>query len=262
MKCSLLVLLGILLFCPLRAQEFCGLHNTSFRAGESFTLKVYYNLGKIYVGAGEATLSVTNEKLDGKDIYHITAEGKTYRSYDWIFKVRDTYESFIDTATLQPYKFLRNVNEGGYKILNNVVFDHEANTATSAKAKLTTPRCIQDVISALYYARNIDFNKYKPNDKITFSMYLDDKIYEIYIRYMGKEEVDTRFGKFRAIKFKPLLLKGTAFTGGEQMTVWVSDDENKIPLRIDSPISVGSIKVDMIDYKNLRYAFSSLIDKR
>ncbi|PUZ22090.1 Protein of unknown function [Chitinophaga costaii] len=262
MKRCLLVLLSILLFSAVRAQDFCGLRNTSYRAGEAITLKVYYNLGKIYVGAGEATLVVASEKLDGRDVYHITAFGKTYRSYDWIFKVRDTYESFIDTATLQPYKFLRNVNEGGYKINHDVSFDHEANTATSTKKKITTPHCVQDVISAVYYARNIDFNKYKVNDKITFNMYLDDQVYEIYIRYLGKEEVDTRFGKFRAIKFKPLLLKGTAFTGGEQMTVWVSDDANKVPLRIDSPISVGSIKVDMIEYKNLRYAFTSLIDKR
>ncbi|PUZ28000.1 DUF3108 domain-containing protein [Chitinophaga parva] len=262
MKRCLLVLLGILLLSSARAQDFCGLRNTAYHAGESFTLKVFYNLGRIYVGAGEAVMTINNEKLDGKDVYHIVAAGKTYRSYDWIFKVRDTYQTYIDTATLQPYKFVRDVNEGGYKINANVTFDRESNTATSTKTKITVPHCVQDVVSAVYYARNIDFNKYKVNDKITFSMYLDDQVYEIYIRYLGKEEVDTRFGKFRAIKFKPLLLKGTAFTGGEQMTVWVSDDENKIPLRIDSPISVGSIKVDMIDYKNLRYPFTSLLGKR
>jgi hypothetical protein len=92
-------------------------------------------------------------------------------------------------------------------------------------------------------------------------MFLDDKVYNIYIRYIGKETVETKFGKFRAIKFAPLLIKGTMFEGGEKMTVWVSDDGNKVPLRIDSPISVGSIKVDMVDYKNLRYNFSSLISK-
>ena len=93
-------------------------------------------------------------------------------------------------------------------------------------------------------------------------MFLDDEVYNIYIRYMGKEQVSTRYGTFRAIKFKPLLIKGTIFEGGEQMTVWVSDDGNKIPLRVDSPISVGSIKVDMINYSNLRHALSSLVRKR
>jgi hypothetical protein len=117
------------------------------------------------------------------------------------------------------------------------------------------------VISAIYYARNINFDKYKPGDKIPFNMFLDDKVYNIYIRYVGKEIVETKFGKFRAIKFMPLLIKGTMFEGGEKMTVWVSDDGNKVPLRIDSPISVGSIKVDMVEYKNLRYNFTSLISK-
>jgi Protein of unknown function (DUF3108) len=117
-------------------------------------------------------------------------------------------------------------------------------------------------LSAIYYARNIDFEKYKPDDKIPFTMFLDNEVYNLYIKYLGKETIKTRFGKFNAIKFKPLLVKGTLFEGGEKMTVWVSDDANHVPLRIESPIVVGSVKVDMMGYKNLRYAFSSLISKR
>ncbi|MEK0750762.1 DUF3108 domain-containing protein, partial [Mycobacterium ulcerans] len=96
------------------------------------------------------------------------------------------------------------------------------------------PDCVQDVLSAIYYARNIDYDRYKPGDKIPFSLFLDDEVYDIYIRYLGKEQVNTRYGTFNAIKFKPLLIKGTIFEGGEQMTVWVSDDHNKVPLRVDS----------------------------
>ncbi|ASZ10879.1 DUF3108 domain-containing protein [Chitinophaga pendula] len=263
MRYVLLLLLGLTCIYPARAQqEFCGVTNSSFKTGESITLKVFYNLGRLYVGAGEATFNCSLEKLNGKDVYHVIGDGKTYRTYDWVFKVRDRYESYIDTATMQPLKFVRNVSEGGYKIYNNVVFNQQQNTATSTNGTFKTPDCIQDVISAIYYARNINFDKYKPGDKIPFNMFLDDEVYNIYIRYVGKEEVDTRFGKFKAIKFKPLLIKGTMFQGGEQMTVWVSDDANKVPLRIDSPISVGSIKVDMIDYKNLRYPFTSLLGKR
>jgi hypothetical protein len=247
---------------PVIAQnEPCGITNTSFKAGESITFKVYYNLGKLFVGAGEAVFSCQLEKLNGKDVYHVVGDGKTFRTYDWFFKVRDKYESFIDTATMEPLHFIRNVNEGGYKIYNNVTFNHTQNTATSTNGTFKTPPCVQDVISTIYYARNIDFDKYKPGDKIPFNMFLDDKVYNIYIRYIGKETVETRFGKFRAIKFAPLLIEGTMFEGGEKMTVWVSDDANKVPLRVDSPISVGSIKVDMVAYKNLRFNFSSLISK-
>jgi hypothetical protein len=89
-------------------------------------------------------------------------------------------------------------------------------------------------------------------------MFLDNEVFNMYVRYLGKDDVKTKYGKFRAIKFKPLLIKGTIFEGGEKMTVWVSDDANKIPLRIESPIVVGTVKVDMMGYKNLRYPLSAL----
>src|SRR4029077_15233926 len=136
------------------------------------------------------------------------------------------YETYFDTTHLQPLKFIRNVDEGGYKKLENVTFDRQNNIANTKKGVFKVPNCIQDVISAVYYARNIDFNKYKVNDKIPFSMFLDDEVYSMYLRYLGKETVKTKYGKFKAIKFKPLLVKGTIFEGGEKMTVWVSDDGN------------------------------------
>jgi hypothetical protein len=114
----------------------------------------------------------------------------------------------------------------------------------------------------MYYARNINYENMKPGDKIPFSMFLDNQVYDLYIRYVGKETIKTKYGKFRAIKIKPLLIKGTIFEGGEKMTVWVSDDANHIPVRVESPISVGSVKVDMMDFKNRRTPMSSLISPR
>ncbi|WP_212000062.1 DUF3108 domain-containing protein [Chitinophaga sp. HK235] len=263
MRYLLLILLSIACITPAHAQnDFCSIRNNSFNAGESITFKVMYNLGKMYVGAGEAVFTVNLERFANRDVYHITGDGRTFRAYDWIFKVRDKYETFLDTATMQPLKFLRNVNEGGYKIYNNVVFNQAAHQAVSTNGTFTVPPCVQDVISAIYYARNIDFSKAQEGDKIPFAMFLDDQVYNIYIRYLGKEEVNTRFGKFRAIKFKPLLIKGTIFEGGEKMTVWVSDDANKVPLRVESPISVGNIIVDMVNYSNLRHPFTSLLRQR
>ncbi|WP_344981699.1 DUF3108 domain-containing protein [Compostibacter hankyongensis] len=245
-----------------QAQNFCGLSNISFQPGEKITLKVYYNLGSIFVGAGEATFNTTLEQMKGRPVYHVVGEGRTYGSYDWIFKVRDRYETYVDTANLLPLRFIRNINEGGYKKHEDVTFNQEQHTAVSLKGTHQVPACIQDVISSVFYARNIDFGKYNPGDKIPFAMFLDDEVYNIYIRYMGKEQVSTRYGKFNAIKIKPLLIKGTIFEGGEKMTVWVSDDRNHIPLRINSPITVGSIKVDMIGYQHLRYPLSSMIGRR
>ena len=93
-------------------------------------------------------------------------------------------------------------------------------------------------------------------------MFLDNEVYNMYIRYIGKEDVKTKYGKFKAIKFKPLLIKGTVFEGGEKMSVWVTDDANRVPLRVESSLAVGSIKVDMMGYKNLRYPMTSLKSMR
>lgn len=239
-------------------DEFCTMRNKSFKAGERITYYVYYALAGIYVNAGTAIFSSSLGNLNGRPVYHLVGDGKTLTSYDWIYRVRDRYESYIDTTTLQPLRFVRNVNEGGHKKYETITFNRNTNTAITNKGVYKVPDCVQDVLSAVYYARNINFNKYKPDDKIPFSMFLDDEVYHMYIRYLGKEEVKTRYGTFQAIKFKPLLLEGTIFSGGEKMTVWVSDDENKVPLRIESPIVVGSVKVDMMNYKNLRYPLTAL----
>ena len=239
--------------------EFCGIKNTAFLAGESITMKVFYNAMGVYLGAGEATFTTSLERFNGRAAYHCVGEGKNYSFFDNFFKVRDRYETYIDTATMLPIKFIRNVDEGGHKIYNNVTFNQGTGTAVSTNGVFKTSKCIQDVISSIYYARNINFDKYKPGDKIPFDMFLDDEVYHLYLRYLGKEIVKTQYGKFRAIKFKPLLVKGTIFDGGEKMTAWVSDDPNHLLLRAESPVSVGTIKVDMYGYKNLRYPLTSLL---
>jgi hypothetical protein len=243
-------------------DDFCGLKNTAFQAGESVTLKVFYNTLGMYIGAGEATFVTTLEKYNGKTTYHCVGDGKSYPFFDNFFKVRDRYETYIDTSTMLPIKFIRNVSEGGIKIYNNVTFNQGAGTAVTTNGVFKTPNCIQDVISSIYHARNIDFDKYKVGDKIPFDMFIDDEVYHLYLRYLGKEIVKTRYGKFHAIKFKPLLIKGTMFEGGEKMTAWVSDDPNHLLLRVESAISVGSVKIDMYGYSNLRYKLTSLIDVR
>ncbi|MBE7173817.1 MAG: DUF3108 domain-containing protein [Williamsia sp.] len=240
----------------------CGIVNTTFKAGEMVTYKAYYTLAGIYVSAGEATFNVNLERLNNKPVYHIVGEGKTYGFYDGFFKVRDRYESFIDTSTLQPYKFIRNISEGSYKKVENVTFNQSTHTAISSDSVVRMPLCTQDVISLVFFARNTNFDKYKVNDKIPFTLYLSDELYNIYIRYMGKETVKTKYGKFKAIKIRPLLIKGSVFEGGEKMTAWISDDANRLPLRVESAISVGSIKIDMMDHRNNRYPFSSMIEVR
>ncbi|MGZ3847065.1 MAG: DUF3108 domain-containing protein [Flavisolibacter sp.] len=257
-----------LCFClvfALQAQaqnNFCGIKNTTTQNGEEITYTIFYSLAGAHVNAGTTTFSNKVEKLNGRTVYHATGVGGSNTKYDWIYKVRDRYESYIDTQTMQPLKFFRDVNEGSTKKMETVNFNHSNNTATNETGTYKVPSCVQDVLSTIYYARNVDFDKYKKGDKIPFQMFLENQVYDLYIRYFGKEELKTKYGKFNAIKFKVLLIPGTIFKGGEDMVVWVSDDENHVPVRIESQILVGSIKVDMTGYKNLRYPLSVVQKKK
>lgn len=242
---------------PSPPVEICGARNVTTQHNETVLYDVFYTALGLYVKAGEATFTTKVERLNGRTAFHIVAEGKTNDKYDFLYKVRDRYESYIDTATMEPLKFVRNIDENGHKHYENIAFNQAAKTAVTDKGVFKLPDCVQDVISAVYCARNINFDNFKVDDKLPFKMFLDNEIYDMYIRYMGKEEIKTKFGKFRAIKFRPLLVKGSIFEGGEKMTVWVSDDPNHIPLRVESPIIVGSVKMDMMGYGGLKYPLSS-----
>lgn len=240
-------------------DDFCGIRNQAFQDGENISFNVFYSVIGLYINAGSGNFTVSDEVFNNRPVHHVVGTGSSNPSYDWIFKVRDRYESYIDTATMQPLKFVRDISEGGFKKYENITFNKQTNMANTTTGTFKVPGCIQDVLSSIYYARNIDFSKYKVEDKIPFTMFLDNEVFNLYIKYMGREVVKTKYGKFNTIKFKPLLVKGTLFQGGENMTVWVSDDRNHIPLRIESPIVVGSVKVDMMQYRGLRYPLSSMI---
>jgi hypothetical protein len=243
---------------PQPPEAYCGVRNATFVQGEQINFNVYYNLAGVYVNAGAASFTTTLTQINGRPVYHVVGTGRTHNSYDWIYRVRDRYETFLDTASLQPLKFIRNVDEGGDKKFEQISFNKAAGTAVTNKGVYKVPACVQDVLSAIYYARNLDYSRVKPGDKIPFSMILDNELHNLYIRYLGTEVVKTRYGTFDAIKFSPLLIKGTIFEGGEKMEVWVTNDSNRMPVRIESPIIVGSIKVDMMNYKNLRYPMTAL----
>ena len=246
---------AISLTLPTMAQD------DAWKPGEKINYTVFYSVMGLYVNAGTASFTTSSAVHEDRNVYHVVGEGRTNPSYDWIFKVRDRYETFIDQESKKPVKFIRNVHEGNYKRYEEVVFDHGEKAAVTKKGIYKIPNEVQDVVSSLYYARNLDYDKFKPNDKIHFNMFLGDEVYDMYIRYVGKETIKTKFGTYRAIKLKPLLIKGNVFEGGEKMTVWVTDDANHIPVRIESDLSVGKVKVDLNNHKNLKYPLTSLATK-
>ncbi len=250
----------MLFYSSINAQQKCVLMtDPAFQHGEKITYNVFYSVIGMYLNAGTAVFKTTREKFDNNDAYHVVAEGYTNRRYDWIFKVRDRYESYFTVDNFHPLKFVRNIIEGDFLHHEEVTFDDKSNTAICDNKRFKIQPGVFDVINAIYYARNLNYNSFAVGDKIPFSMFLDEQVYNMYIRFLGKEKIKTKYGTFNAIKLSPLLIKGSIFEGGENMTLWVSDDPNHIPVRAESPISVGSVKIDMMGYANLRYPLSSLI---
>lgn len=239
----------------------CAIENTAFQSGEKVSFNVYYTVGGVYVNAGAGSFSINAEKLNGKSVYHITGVGKTLASYEWAYKAYDTYETWVDVETMQPLKFVRNISEGGYKKYQTANFNKSSNTVITNEGVFKVPVCVQDVVSAVFYARNIDYNKLRTNDRVAFNLYLDNEVYSMHIRYEGKEVISTKYGKFKAIRLKPLTIKGTIFEGGEKMTVWVTDDANRVPIRVESPIIVGKVRIDMMDFKGLRSPMAALVKR-
>lgn len=262
MKRAFLILMSFLSLPAMAQDDFCHINRSSFREGERLLFRVYYNMSPLWIHAGDALFTVESAQLSKESVYHISGVGRTLSSYDWFFKVRDKYETFLDRETFLPKRFIRDVQEGGVKFYHHVNFNHAGGKAVSANGSFDIPKCTQDVLSAIYFARNIDYSKYKPGAKIPFNMFLDDQVYNLYIRYLGKEVIETKYGTFNTIKISPLLIKGTIFKGGEKMAVWVTDDANHIPVRVSSPIIVGTIKVDMMEYSNLKYPLTALLKRK
>ncbi len=257
------LLLPLMSFFSPKETSLCNQANTSFNVGERIRYTIYYNVVGIYVNAGNAEFITQSGNFNGASTYTFTANGSSNSKYDWIFKVRDKYESVVDTKTLLPYQFTRQINEGSFHKTESIQFNQKNRTATTSTTPgvFKTADCTYDVISAIYASRNINFTNIQMNDKVYLNFFLDKDLYPSYFKFLGRDVITTKYGKFKVIKIAPLLVKGAVFSGGEKMVVWVTDDENHIPVRIETPIIVGSIKVDMVGFENLRYPLNALVSK-
>ena len=242
------------------SQTLRTVTNKAFKRGEALRYKAYYDAiltGKVV--AGEADLEVKNENkvVANRNTYHIVGLGLTKGTFNFFYKVVDRYETYLDEEALIPWIFIRRVNEGGYKISQDVTFNQFKKTATTVNNKNNTttnsivPENIHDIISLFYYARTIDFNSAKIGQEFPLPFFIDDSIYTSKIIYQGKENITIGLGKYKAIKFKPSVATGNVFDDPYPMTMWVTDDENHVPLLAESEILVGKVKLELIKYSGL-----------
>jgi hypothetical protein len=239
------------------ASAYRVIKNEAFTFGEKLEYRVHYGI----VNAGFATLHVNDkpEVVEGRKSFKVMGEGNSISAFDWFFKVRDKYESYIDQEAIIPWKFVKSIQEGGYRDSDFILFNHNAKKAGGKKGILTIPENTQDVISAIYYARCIDLSSAKVGDVFPLTFYLDNKTYDIKIKYLGKEQIKTSLGTFNSFKIRPQVVADRVFKDEDGMTIWVSEDANKVPLRIQTELAVGSIKADLHSYSGLRNTFSAKI---
>ncbi len=237
--------------------------NVPFQVGEELTYKVYYNLNFVWIPAGEVVFKVQD---DGSR-YHFSATGVTYDSYEWFYKVRDNFDTYADKQTLLPQTSIRKVKENRYSVYDKVEFDQKNRKATylrgqvEANAKPGTVQlsdCMHDILSTVYYCRSLDYSSVQNGQDFPMKMMLDEETHALKYRFLSREEKSIRgLGKFNTLRFSPQVVAGNVFKENAQMKIWASDDANKVPLMIESPVAVGSVKIVLKSYKGLRYDLSA-----
>jgi hypothetical protein len=266
---TIFFLLFLLTGAKIVAQQNCSVTNHAISAGEQLDYKVVYNWGWIWLESAQASFKVSNAIHNKKNCYLFSGSGSTYPKHDWFFKVNDLFETYVDTLTFRPLKFRADINEGSKHDKHTYLFDDRERRSYTIISHGTKPvevdtipleTCSIDVLTAIYFARNLDYSKCKVNDTIGISVLMDGKLFPLYVRYLGREKYTSEtLGSFNCVKFRPLLVEGSIFRKGEHMTVWVTDDENKLPLYIETAIIVGQIKVSLSSYKGLRHPLKARI---
>jgi len=236
--------------------------NTSYQSGEQVTYLISYTWFCLWTDVGEVTFKVTNETKDGKYVLHLKCTGSTYPFYDWFFKVRDLYESWIDPSTQQPVHFNRAINEGGFTKENEYQFDWSKDQVFVRVRRKSNPskyntlkieKNTYDVISAIYAARNFNYSNIKPDKIFPITAIFDKEIYKVGYKFLGREEKQIKgIGKLNCLKFQVDLVVGDIFANNQKLYVWVTDDQNHIPAIIESPIKIGSIKARVTSWTGLR----------
>ena len=247
-----------LVFSILFAFAVSAQKESAYGVGEFFKFRIHYGL----VTAGYATLEVKEATVLNKKVFHAVGLGYTTGMTKLFFKVEDNYQSLIDKSSSRPYQFVRKINEGGYTKNQIGLFNQDKNTVFVKDIKNSTEKTfpvsenVQDIVSSFYYLRNHpNIDKLKMGEAIMIDMFFDDEIVKFKLKFVGRETINTKFGNVKTMIFRPLVQSGRVFKEEESLTVWISDDDNKVPLRIKASLAVGSIKADLDSFKGLKFPF-------
>jgi hypothetical protein len=239
------------------------IQNDSFQAGEILTFRVHY--GAVTAGTAKMEIKKQPVTVNGRECYHIVGKGISSKTFSLFFRVNDRYETFVDKELLIPYKYKRRIEEGSFKHYTEVEFDQEKHKAYERKSGVShietyeVPPSIQDVMSAFYFARTQDFTNAKPGDITTYQNFIDRKVHDLDVEFIGREVIEVGDIKYKTVKLKPLVREGGIFQHEGDLVLWISDDLNRIPVRVESGLVIGSIQVDLKKAENLRHPMTSRV---
>jgi hypothetical protein len=228
-----------------------------FKSGEWLRYKMSYSG---FLRAGTAILEIKEKEYNGKKVFYTKGSGWTSGPVKWFFEVDDLYESYFDKETIKPYLFKRKIDEGGYKKHRITSFNYDSKKAYIQDFTLQTDTSVafsnvQDMMSSFYFLRSTDTKDLKIGDEIKLDMFMDSQVYPFKLRFLGREVLKTKFGKVNSLIFRPLVQSGRIFKAQESVTIWITDDANKIPIKMMASLAVGSLRAELEEYKGLANPF-------
>ena len=227
-----------------------------YKSGESLRYTLKY--GPFH--GGDAIVDLKLVKYENKTAYHAIVLAKSVGITDKLYRIRDYYESYFDPKKIIPYKAIRNISEGNYKVYSEDYFNVEDSSIYSQKldSVFKVPPSILDMVTLLYFIRSVDYKKMKVGDSLDIVTFFDNEIFPFPIRYRGKEIIKTKMGKISCMIFVPVVEPGRIFESEDDMTFWLSDDKNLVPIRVKFDLIVGSVKCDLAEYTGLKYELKAV----
>jgi len=259
MRRLLLLIAAVLLSQNLVGQELPFVKDPAFGPGEVLTYKLRYG----FITAAEGTLRVLDSdlKFDGKPTYRLSVDGETSGTFDVFYKIRDHYDSYIDISNLKPYFYQEDIREGSYRRQDKARFDQDGKKIVATKGTFSTPTTQTfDLVSSYYFARSLDVSKMKAGDAVKLNYFLSDEVNQLEIQFVGREVIKTKLGKIRCLKFSPSIKPGRIFRKDSRLYLWVSDDGNRVPVKAQVEILVGSVVMEVKSAAGLKYPLAIIKD--
>ncbi len=241
-----------------------------YHPGEELSYSVSYR-ARLFPNTEVASVTVktTKEEFRGREVYKVVGHGKTMPTYRLFFSLDDYYTIRIDPETLRTVHFESDLHEGDYTFRSHYDYDWEqlqAKTWWQSRQRPPQERVIaltpesMDAISLFFNMRSAKSDSFREGEQHTLQLLLEDTVRYLNYRFVRREEKKIRrMGKFRTLKFacKIGTSEGYSFTDGDEFYIWISDDKNKIPLWLESPIKIGSIQAYITELKGLKYPLDS-----